>query len=66
MEPTSPQANMQINPDILSLKHEAAEKLLLHPVLETFIDLKWKSTKKYFFLNSRSGFILSDSPNYQH
>ena len=43
--------NSDILRDILSLKHEAAEKLLLHPVLETFIDLKWKSTKKYFFLN---------------
>lgn len=43
--------NSDILKDILSLKHEAAERLLLHPVLETFIDLKWKSTKKYFFLN---------------
>ena len=43
--------NSDILKDLLSLKHEAAEKLLLHPVLETFVDLKWRSTKKYFFLN---------------
>ena len=28
MEPTSPQANMQINPDILSLKHRSHKHLL--------------------------------------
>ena len=43
--------NSDVIRDILSIKHDAAEKLLLHPVMETFIDLKWKSTKKYFFLN---------------
>ena len=43
--------NSDVIRDILSIKHDAAEKLLLHPVTETFIDLKWKSTKKYFFLN---------------
>ena len=37
--------------DILSIKHKAAEKLLLHPVIETYIDLKWKRAKKYFFAN---------------
>ena len=43
--------NSDVIRDILSIKHDAAEKLLLHPVTETFVDLKWKSTKKYFFLN---------------
>ena len=43
--------NSDILRDILCIKHDAAEKLLLHPVLETFVNLKWKKTKKFFFLN---------------
>ena len=43
--------NSDMIKDILSIRHIAAEKLLLHPVLTTFIDIKWKNTKKYFFLN---------------
>ena len=32
--------NSDILRDILSIKHDAAEKLLLHPVLETFVNLR--------------------------
>ena len=43
--------NSGVIKDILNIKHDAAEKLLLHPVIETCIDLNWKRAKKYFFAN---------------
>ena len=33
--------------DILRVKHEAYKTVLLHPVIETYIDIKWKNVKKY-------------------
>ena len=33
--------------DILSVKNNAASNILLHPVIEAYIDLKWIGVKKY-------------------
>ena len=33
--------------DILSVKNNAASNVLLHPVIEAYIDLKWIGVKKY-------------------
>ena len=35
--------------DILRIRHEAYKTVLLHPVIEAYIDIKWKKVKKYIF-----------------
>ena len=35
--------------DILRIRHEAYKTVLLHPVIEAYIDVKWKRVKKYIF-----------------
>jgi len=35
--------------DILRIRHEAYKTVLLHPVIEAYIDIKWKRVKKYIF-----------------
>ena len=39
--------NCNIVKDILRIKHDASNNVLLHPVIETYIDLKWRRAKKY-------------------
>ena len=37
--------------DIIEIKPNASKKVLLHPVIETYIDLRWKRVKKYACVN---------------
>ena len=34
--------------DILDINHVAAKKVLFHPVLQAYVDLRWKRVSKYF------------------
>lgn len=35
---------------MLSFREEA-RSVLMHPVIETFLDIKWRKIRKFFFLN---------------
>ena len=36
----------------------AAREVLFHPVMKTYLDLKWRSVKRYFFFNFACYFIF--------
>ena len=38
--------------DMLDFKEStAAREVLFHPVMKTYLDLKWRTVKRYFFFN---------------
>ncbi len=37
--------------DLLDFKDSAAKELLLHPVIQTFLEIKWRKIKKVFFVH---------------
>ena len=37
--------------DMLDFKETAAREVLFHPVMKTYLDLKWRTVKRYFFFN---------------
>ena len=37
--------------DMLDFKSTAAREVLFHPVMKTYLDLKWRRVKRYFFFN---------------
>ena len=41
------QNNCELVKDILRVPSEASKDVLLHPVIDAYIDVKWKATRKY-------------------
>ncbi len=37
--------------DMINFKSPATRALLTHPVIETFLNVKWRKIRKYFFVN---------------
>ena len=46
----SKRANMVVK-DLIDFKNKSSRALLTHPVIESFINLRWKKWKKYFMVN---------------
>ena len=47
----SSNSNCDVIKDIISIRHIACTKVLLHPVIQSYIDIRWRKMKRFVYAN---------------